>query len=353
MHPEADSREPQTPLRGVNLGNWLLLEKWMSPAVFAGTEARDEYTLSAALGAGAEAHLRRHRDTWITEADFAWLRARGLNAVRIPFGYWHFAPEAPYVGTPEHLDAAVAWAAQHGLEVLLDLHGLPGCQGPNDHTGRAGHFRWHTESGCMARSLDVIEQIAQRYAGCRAVTGFGVVNEPEPSIGPEILIPFYEAAYDRVRRHMPAERVAFVTAAYPEGELARYHGCLPGRANVVTDVHLYQNFGDWSSWALLDYLAYPLARQARLRPQLARGPVCVGEWSLALAGPLAQEIGALPPVRRDALLRMHGHMLLAMLEEFAGWYFWSYRVDDRPAWCFRDAVARGWLPDNFSAITST
>ena len=37
-------------LRGVNLGNWLLLEKWMSPRVFAGTGARDEYTLCEALG---------------------------------------------------------------------------------------------------------------------------------------------------------------------------------------------------------------------------------------------------------------------------------------------------------------
>ena len=29
-------------VKGVNLGNWLVLEKWMSPAVFDGTTAEDE-----------------------------------------------------------------------------------------------------------------------------------------------------------------------------------------------------------------------------------------------------------------------------------------------------------------------
>ena len=30
-------------IKGVNLGNWLVLEKWMSPALFEGTGAQDEY----------------------------------------------------------------------------------------------------------------------------------------------------------------------------------------------------------------------------------------------------------------------------------------------------------------------
>ena len=30
-------------VKGVNLGNWLVLEKWMNPALFEGTTAEDEY----------------------------------------------------------------------------------------------------------------------------------------------------------------------------------------------------------------------------------------------------------------------------------------------------------------------
>jgi len=334
-------------LRGVNLGNWLLLEKWMSPRVFAGTDAADEYSLCEALGAGAARHINRHRDTFITDTDFRWLAQRGINAVRIPFGYWLMEEDKPLVSSPEHLDHAVEMAQQYGLQVMLDLHGLPGYQGPNDHTGRCGYFRWHTQRKYIDRSLDIIEQIAQRYAGCRNVTALSVINEPHESIGPAILVPFFEQAYERVRRHMPAEEVAFVLSAYPEGELRTYHGCLGERENVWTDVHLYQSFGDWEQWKLLDYLAYPLTRQERLRTHLQRGPVVVGEWSLGLAPCAIRQIEAMSPYRQHLLMRTHGHMLLTMLEEFTGWFFWSYRVEGRPRWSFRDAVECGWLPDHY------
>ena len=36
-------------VKGVNLGNWLVLEKWMSPALFEGTTAEDEYNLPRQL----------------------------------------------------------------------------------------------------------------------------------------------------------------------------------------------------------------------------------------------------------------------------------------------------------------
>ncbi len=339
---------PGPPLRGVNLGNWLLLEKWMAPRLFDGTAAGDEYSLSAALGPGAEHHILHHRDTYITQADFAWLKRCGLNAVRIPFGYWLFDPDPPYVASPRHLDMALAWAQKYHLQVLLDLHGLPGAQGPEHHTGRAGHFQWHRDPRHLNRSLDLIEHLAQRYAGCPALRAFSVVNEPEPTVGRDFLVRFYEQAYDRVRQHLPADRVAFVLAAYPEGEMPKYHGCLPGRQQVWTDVHLYQSFGDWSRWTLLDYLAYPLGRQSRLRVFLDQGPAIVGEWSLALAAPLEQQIQALPALRQELLRVMHGRMLLALFEEFQGWFFWSYRVEGRPQWSFRDAVARGWLPQHYA-----
>ncbi len=33
-------------IRGANLGNWLVLEKWMSPFIFDGTDAEDETWLN-------------------------------------------------------------------------------------------------------------------------------------------------------------------------------------------------------------------------------------------------------------------------------------------------------------------
>ena len=36
-------------IKGVNLGNWLVLEKWMSPSVFSNTDAENEYYLPQEL----------------------------------------------------------------------------------------------------------------------------------------------------------------------------------------------------------------------------------------------------------------------------------------------------------------
>ena len=36
-------------INGVNLGNWLVLEKWMCPALFDSTTAEDEYYLARAV----------------------------------------------------------------------------------------------------------------------------------------------------------------------------------------------------------------------------------------------------------------------------------------------------------------
>src|SRR6267142_1718523 len=82
-----NSSSPATDkLRGVNLGGWLVLEKWMVPDVYRGTDAADEYNLCLTLGDKAQERLDHHRETFITAADFKWIKNCGLNAVRLPVG---------------------------------------------------------------------------------------------------------------------------------------------------------------------------------------------------------------------------------------------------------------------------
>ena len=48
-------------VKGVNLGNWLVLEKWMSPSLFEGTTAEDEYYLPTQLSKEVyEARIKIH-----------------------------------------------------------------------------------------------------------------------------------------------------------------------------------------------------------------------------------------------------------------------------------------------------
>ena len=124
-------------LRGVNLGGWLVLEKWMTPSLFDGLQATDETSYCVELGASAEQSLKNHWDTFITCEDFAWLAKTGINAVRIPIGHWIFGPDYPYhrsYGASSHpfvkggieiLDRAFDWAEAYGLHIVLDLHAEP------------------------------------------------------------------------------------------------------------------------------------------------------------------------------------------------------------------------------------
>ncbi len=113
-------------IKGVNLGNWLVLEKWMSPALFEGTGAQDEYYLPRWLSREVyEARIRIHRSEYITERDFAAIRAMGMEAVRIPVPYFIFGDREPFIGCVEELDRAFCWAERYGLKILIDLHTAP------------------------------------------------------------------------------------------------------------------------------------------------------------------------------------------------------------------------------------
>ena len=55
-------------LQGVNLGGWLALAKWITPAVFAGVRAEDEFTLSRDTAVRARAAAQ-----WISyETSHGW-----------------------------------------------------------------------------------------------------------------------------------------------------------------------------------------------------------------------------------------------------------------------------------------
>jgi hypothetical protein len=70
-------------ITGVNLGNWLVLEKWMSPALFDGTTGgtRRSCALTSTTSRKHE-RLKAPRDSYIARRDFAYLASHGINIVR-------------------------------------------------------------------------------------------------------------------------------------------------------------------------------------------------------------------------------------------------------------------------------
>ena len=81
----------------------------------------------------------------MTKGLLAEKKAAGLDHVRIPVGYWMLDVEGtePYIqGSEEFLDRAIGWAQENGIQVLIDLHGAPGSQNGNDHSGHLGPIDW-------------------------------------------------------------------------------------------------------------------------------------------------------------------------------------------------------------------
>jgi hypothetical protein len=75
-------------IKGVNLGNWLVLEKWMSPGLFAGTEAE----LDAIYIMGGSPAVKLHPERVVTP--LAGIRQRAGDRVRVEHaqGSWGDVP---------------------------------------------------------------------------------------------------------------------------------------------------------------------------------------------------------------------------------------------------------------------
>jgi glucan 1,3-beta-glucosidase len=366
-------QDPATRLRGVNLGGWLVLEKWMTPSLFAGLAATDETTWCAELGAAAPARLRAHWNTFITRDDFAWLAGTGINAVRIPLGHWIFGPPYPYhatYGSDPHpfveggievLDRAMDWATEFGLRVVLDLHAAPGCQNGFDNGGMLDVCEWHTREEYLAHSVDVLARLAARYAAVPSLHAIQVLNEPRWDIPTDLLKAYYRRAYDAIRAHCGPEQVAVVfhDGFRPQGEYTGFFQP-PEFRNVLYDVHRYQCFerGD------LDLDIHGHLHKAGVlwtaeADEIQRDlgvPAIAGEWSLGLdlkvvslwaPGPYNHALEPLDSFQHDVALRAYGAAQLLAFEHYRGWFYWSYRTETTPAWCFRDCVERGWLPGRF------
>ena len=272
-------------INGVNLGNWLVLEKWMNPEPFQPSGADDEIRMHrthAAMDAAArvpqkssetaeapsslESVLRRHRDTYITLDDFyitlddfRAIAAHGINLVRIPVPYFIFGDWPGHPGCVEYLDKAFAWADETGLRIMIDLHTVPGSQNGFDNGGLTGVCTWARNPDLVEYALNVLERLARRYRDEPALHSIEVLNEPvswlvfhgasniaknnreasgSAHVSLRFLKRFYRAAYTRLRAILRPE----TPIVFHDGfRLLRWGDWFrrAGMRNVMLDTHQY------------------------------------------------------------------------------------------------------------------
>ncbi|KAI9047801.1 hypothetical protein LZ554_008510 [Drepanopeziza brunnea f. sp. 'monogermtubi'] len=374
-------------VRGVNLGGWFVLEPWITPSIFDqwkdGGGVVDEYTYTAALGkTEAERRLNQHWATWVTEADFAEIASFGLNHVRIPIGYWALNPLAwdPYVqGQLPYLDQAIGWARNHGLKVMLDLHGAPGSQNGFDNSGSFGPISWQSGDN-VANTKQAIRALAERYAKFTdVVTAIELLNEPASWANDMSQVKqFYYDGWGIVR-DSNADTAVVIHDAFLDVQ-SYWNGFMnyqSGVNNVILDTHIYQIFS---------------AAEVAMKPcqhvqkACAAGPkvkgtdkwTIVGEWTGAQTdcakwlnglgkgarydGTLAGSEGYFGDCQTkyagtvDGLLDVdkvnmeyYIEAQLDAYEQHAGWIFWAWKTESAPEWNFRDLTRAGIIPQPLTA----
>ncbi len=355
-------------IKGVNLGNWLVLEKWMSPALFNGTSADDEYHLPLQLEKEEyESRIKIHRSEYISERDFVYIKSLGLNAVRIPIPYFLFGDCPPFIGCIEELDKAFAWAEKYGLLILLDLHTVPGSQNGFDNGGISGVCKWSQEPESIEFSITVLERLAERYSSHPALWGIQILNEPitekmwkvmdvpnryrpaseEMAKGsaPNTLAfikDFYTQAYRRIRRFLPEEKVIVIHDAF---EIKEWKDFMREEEfkNVVLDTHLYLMLAemDGCEQTAEGYEKYIEENFAADIEEMSKYfPVICGEWSLFNSAgcgmdtrgghnPLGVKAGREERLSVEDKKELYSKVAMAHLSAFSkgsGYFYWNYKL---------------------------
>lgn len=271
---------------GANLGNWLVLERWMNPSFFEqhAPNSFDEWSFSQE-DTNATETLKQHWRTWITEDDFSLLASVGANHVRIPVGYWAFVPAVagePYVtdGQKEEIERILGYCAKYNIYAIIVFHGLPGSQNSELHSGRGGYLEFYQNNN-LVRSLQTI-QAAVDWMNALPIEIKSMISaiEPvnEPHIGDDasfrILWNFYKNAYDII--HKSAYQIPMI---FSDGwrSLDDWQGLFPANAYAVVDSHIYYAFNpDGNAASIQQDICDKINSIGNYYL-----PVIVGEYSLA------------------------------------------------------------------------
>ena len=384
-------------IKGVNLGNWLVLEKWMSPALFQGTTAEDEYYLPTQLSPEVyEARIKIHRSEYITERDFVTIKRMGMESVRIPVPYFIFGDRKPFIGCIEELDKAFNWAEKYGLTILIDLHSVPLSQNGFDNGGISGVCKWAQNPDEVEFTLGVLERLAKRYGNRKGLFGIQPLNEPVTEnmwetmdvqnryapVDPELakgsapitmkfLRQFYLDAYDRISAYMPKDKYVVIHDGF---ELMAWKDFMQEEkySNVILDTHQYLMVAEarGCSQTVEGYLKYI---KEELQPQITEMekyfPVICGEWCLfnslacgcdtkggqsVLNGVEGSRQESLSPEEKKEIYETLAKAQLELWEKGSGYFYWSYKLltdtVNTPGWIGWDSwdLGRcydfGWFP---------
>ena len=308
-----DAQNHPVLLRGINLGGWLVEEPWMMPFVTKPPDGsalptvKDNRSLWAVVekrfGAAGKARVQAaFRQAWINESDFDRIHAAGLNCVRLPFLSSMLEEPDGF----QNLDNAVRWAGTRGIYVILDMHGAPGSQSDQGHTGVADRTQFFQDPANITRAEALWKQMARRYRDNPTVAGYDLVNEPTAAPNSDTLYVVTDRLYRAVRA-ADSTHLVFIEDGYTGIQWMPFPGPC-GWTNVVYSTHFYQfkaKSPEDDTKAFTAYLAGIAKESARRQV-----PHYVGEFAFEPSGTAPME----------------ATLIQAMDAQGVSWTQWTYKV---------------------------
>ncbi|CAG8979140.1 hypothetical protein HYALB_00000273 [Hymenoscyphus albidus] len=370
---DGDSKRwlPGTPkIRGVNLGSLFVMEPWMASAEWNSMSCGawpSEFDCVMHLGQGqANQAFQKHWNSWITQGDITQMVNYGLNTIRIPLGYWlletivyanseHFPQGAfPY------LERIVGWASDAGMYIILDVHGAPGAQQPQQpFTGQyapsAGFYQGHQYDRAK-EFVGWLSEVVHTRGAFRNVGMIELVNEPIQNTGatPGLLDNYYPNAYAEIRAReaklgISSNNLLHIQAMNTLWGSGDPHSHLTSDWFMAYDDHRYTK---WDSSVPVDKGAYirDACHNNRLSNtdyQKSNWPTIVGEFSLSVPDFVQWNGDWHPDGNKAFYTQWFSAQIIAYERDTNGWIFWSWKTqlgDYR--WGYQDAVAQGVIPNN-------
>ncbi len=385
-------------IKGVNLGNWLVLEKWMSAAIWEGTDAEDEYYLAHSLPKEVyEARIKMHRAEYISERDFARIKAMGMNTVRIPVPYFIYGDRPPFVGCIEELDRAFSWAEKYDLQVLIDLHTAPMSQNGFDNGGLSGVCKWAQLPEEVDFVLNLLEKLAKRYGNRKGLFGIEPINEPvseevwdgmgvqkrypprdaemaegSAAISFTWLKEFYDRAAERILPHLETDKYLVFHDGFRLHAWKEYLSQEKYKNRVILDTHQYLMMAEMygCEQTLEGYETFIKEHfEKEIEEVQSYVPVVVGEWCVfnsycvgmdtkggqsILNGVDSSEVEGVSREEKSEVYHKLAQLQLAAWKKGSGYFYWTYKMLLDPTnesawrgwdcWDLGKCVDEGWFP---------
>ncbi len=297
-------------LRGVNLGQWLVMEGFMSGSNgnMAQVDMKRKLYDAGQTPAQIEGLFEQWRANFITRADIDFVASRGFNCIRVPLHYELFLTrgqrelrtEVAYAdGTAkltkynayktalknwadnnelamvdsidgfQLIDTLISWCKPYGIYLVLDMHVVPGTAGTNtpitDQLYAGKDF--FTDSKNRTPLYRIWDKISERYKEETTIAMYDLINEPHSlSEGDMGILKFsYNQMITDIRANGDSTLIVVQGTEY--GNQYKRNGGInslfptdfSSRYNLVYSIHRYRlpnNTTESNPWNLQNHVAY-------------------------------------------------------------------------------------------------